>query len=190
MLVLSYVVGTVPFAWLVGRLGGADVRYAGSGNIGTANVLRTRGVAPAVLVLVLDVAKGAAAVLVAERLGADAVVLSTVSVAVVVGHVFPVWLKFHGGKGVATAGGAFFVLAPTATVVSASVFIGLVWATRYVSLGSIVAAALLPLLVYAIDGRSSVGVAVSCVAALILYRHRSNVVRLFAGNERRLGQRV
>ena len=190
LIALAYLFGTIPFALLVSRrAGGADVRYAGSGNVGTANVLRTAGVPTAVFVLVLDMSKGAAAVLLAQRLGAGSVLLSVAAAAVVTGHVFPVWLKFRGGKGVATACGAFLVLAPTATVLAVGVFTVVVWATRYVSVGSVSASVLLPPLVYANDGPPTVVAAVSGVALLILYRHRSNLQRLSTGHEGRLGQR-
>lgn len=190
LIALAYLLGTIPFALLVSRrAGGADVRYAGSGNVGTANVLRTAGVPTAVFVLVLDMSKGAAAVLLAQRLGAGSVLLSVAAAAVVTGHVFPVWLKFRGGKGVATACGAFLVLAPTATVLAVGVFTVVVWATRYVSVGSVSASVLLPPLVYANDGPPTVVAAVSGVALLILYRHRSNLQRLSTGHEGRLGQR-
>ena len=190
LIVVAYLVGTMPFAFLVSRrVGGADVRYAGSGNVGTANVLRTAGVPTAAFVLVLDVSKGAAAVLLAQRLGADGVLLAATAAAVVTGHVFPVWLRFRGGKGVATACGAFLILAPVATAVSAGVFTVVVWATRYVSVGSVSASMLLPPLVYANDGQPSLVASISGVALLILYRHRANLQRLSAGCERRLGQR-
>ena len=190
LIALAYLFGTIPFALLVSRrAGGADVRYAGSGNVGTANVLRTVGVPTAVFVLVLDMSKGAAAVLLAQRLGAGSVLLSVAAAAVVAGHVFPVWLKFRGGKGVATACGAFLILAPTATVLAVGVFTVVVWATRYVSVGSVSASVLLPPLVYANDGPPTVVAAVSGVALLILYRHRSNLQRLSTGHEGRLGQR-
>ncbi len=190
LIALAYLFGTIPFALLVSRrAGGADVRYAGSGNVGTANVLRTVGVPTAVFVLVLDMSKGAAAVLLAQRLGAGSVLLSVAAAAVVTGHVFPVWLKFRGGKGVATACGAFLILAPTATVLAVGVFTVVVWATRYVSVGAVSASVLLPPLVYANDGPPTVVAAVSGVALLILYRHRSNLQRLSTGHEGRLGQR-
>ncbi len=191
LMALAYLVGTIPFALLVARrVGGADVRYEGSGNIGTANVLRTTGVPTAVFVLVLDVSKGAAAVLLAQRIGADGALLGAVAAAVVTGHVFPVWLRFHGGKGVATACGAFLVLAPVATALSAGVFMVVVWATRYVSVGSVSASVLLPPLVYANNGQPALVVAVSGVVLLILFRHRANLIRLSTGRERRLGQRT
>ena len=190
LIALAYLFGTIPFALLVSRrAGGADVRHAGSGNVGTANVLRTVGVPTAVFVLVLDMSKGAAAVLLAQRLGAGSVLISVAAAAVVTGHVFPVWLKFRGGKGVATACGAFLILAPTATVLAVGVFTVVVWATRYVSVGSVSASVLLPPLVYANDGPPTVVAAVSGVALLILYRHRSNLQRLSTGHEGRLGQR-
>ena len=191
LIAMAYLLGTIPFALLVSRwVGGADVRYAGSGNVGTANVLRTAGVPTAAFVLVLDMSKGAAAVLLAQRLGAGTVLAGAAATAVVTGHVFPVWLKFRGGKGVATACGAFLILAPTGPALAAGVFTVVVWATRYVSVGSVSASVLLPPLVYVNQGSPTIVAAVGCVALLILYRHRSNFRRLSTGHERRLGQRL
>ena len=146
----AYIVGGIPFAFVLARRwGGTDVRYSGSGNIGAANVLRTTGASVALAVLALDLSKGYVVVFAARSLGADQVIQGLVAVAVVAGHILPAWLKFRGGKGVATACGAFAVLAPAAVLGAAVIFILfilVVWVTRYVSLGSMSAAlALAPL---------------------------------------------
>lgn len=190
LLMAGYLVGSVPFAFLLARrLGGVDVRFAGSENVGAANVFRTTRVSVGLAVAALDVAKGSAAVLLAYRAGADVSLCAATGVSAVCGHVFPVWLKFRGGKGVAPACGAFAVLAPAATSVAIVVFVATVWLTRYVSLGSITASLLLGPLAYWIGAPQPVVVAAAMTALLVAYRHRSNLVRLQAGTERRFGQR-
>ena len=191
LIVVGYGVGAIPFALLLARrMGGTDVRYVGSGNVGAANVLRTTGVSLALIVMTLDISKEVAAVLIADRLGASDTMRAAVGAAAVVGHVFPVWLRFRGGKGVATACGVFAVLAPRATVVAAVVFVLAVWMTRYVSVGSMLASLGLPVVAYLVNAAPPVVTAAIVVAALVLYRHRANIVRLQAGQERRLGQRA
>lgn len=188
---LGYLVGSVPFAWLVNRLvTGLDLRRAGSGNVGAANVLRTGGVAAAVCVLLLDMAKGAASVLWAARLTAGELGPALAGLAVVVGHVYPVWLRFRGGKGVATAAGVFSVLTPFALAPAALLFVLTVWTTRYVSLGSIVATLALGPIAWATGASPSATATAAAVAALIVFRHRSNIGRLRDGSEWRIGQRV
>ena len=143
-ILLGYLAGSVPFAFLLARRAGIDVRVAGSGNVGAANVMRTAGTGRAIAVMSLDVAKGAAAVALAQlAIGRRGVGRST-GAAAVVGHIYPVWLRFHGGKGVAVAAGVFAVLAPLATGVAAALFVLTVWLTRYISLGSVAATLALP----------------------------------------------
>lgn len=186
LIVAAYAAGSIPFAVLMSRRAGVDVRQSGSGNPGATNVFRTAGPGLGIAVAVLDIAKGAVGVLAAEWLHAPDGVAAAAGVAAVIGHVFPVWLRFHGGKGVATACGAFLVLAPVAAALAASVFLVVVWITRYVSLGSIVAAAALPIFAYA-DGSpvATIGAAFA-VAALVLIRHSSNMTKLLAGVEARI----
>jgi len=189
-LLLAYLVGSVPFALLLARRWGAgDLHDVGSGNIGAANVFRVSGPRAGVLVAVLDIAKGAASVLLAERFvgGSGAAVAA---VAAVVGHVYPVWLRFRGGKGVATACGAFVILTPIAMTVAAGIFVAVVWITRFVSLGSVIASASLPPLAFALGSPIEAGLAATASAALIVFRHRSNLARMRLGLERRFGVRV
>ncbi|MCE2541867.1 MAG: glycerol-3-phosphate 1-O-acyltransferase PlsY [Acidobacteria bacterium] len=191
LVLVGYFVGAIPFALLLTRrVGGTDVRRAGSGNVGAANVLRVANVPVAVSVMVLDVGKGCGVVLLAHGLGASEATLAAVAAAAVVGHVFPVWLRFRGGKGVATASGVFWVLAPEATALALMAFTGVVWLTRYVSLGSMVAAVVLAAAVYFNGEAPATIVCAAGVAALVLYRHRANMVRLHAGRERRISQRA
>ena len=188
---LGYLVGSVPFAWLLPRrASGIDIRLTGSGNVGAANAYRASGAAVAALVVVLDLAKGACAVLVANRVGQGAAVQAAAGVAAVLGHIFPVWLGFRGGKGVATACGVFAVLAPLATALAALVFVVTVWWTRYVSVGSLGATIVLPALAYRFAAPPAVVAGAVVCAILILERHRANLVRLLNGSEPRLTERT
>jgi glycerol-3-phosphate acyltransferase PlsY len=183
-ILIGYLVGSLPIGYLVAQAaGGIDLRRVGSGNVGAANVYRTGGRRMGIAVMLADAAKGAAAVLLAGS-GTAAV---AAGVAAVVGHVYPVWLGFKGGKGVATASGVFGVLAPWPTLIAAIAFGLTVARTRFVSLGSIVAAALLPILEWSMPGLRSVDIGATLVAALILFRHRGNVARLWSRTERALG---
>ena len=186
----AYVVGGIPFGFILARYwGGTDVRYSGSGNTGATNVLRTTGASIALAVLALDMSKGYVMVRAARSLGADEMMQGFVATAVVAGHIFPIWLKFRGGKGVATACGSFAVLAPTAALSAAFIFALVVYVTRYVSVGSMSAAFALAPLAYATVSSLPVVVSALAVAILVLSSHASNVRRLVVGGERRLGER-
>ena len=189
---LAYAFGSVPFALLVARwFGIADLRVEGSGNLGATNVARTSGLAAGVLVALLDAAKGACGVLAAGLLTRwDMPSTATAAVSAVVGHVYPVWSRFHGGKGVAAGFGAFAVLEPLAAFVAFGAFLLGAAATRYVSVGSVLAAFTLPLAAYAAGSATPIVVAALLTAGLVIFRHRSNAARLLAGTERRLGARA
>jgi glycerol-3-phosphate acyltransferase PlsY len=189
-ILLGYLIGSVPFAFLLARRAGIDVRVAGSGNVGAANVLRTAGLWRAITVMALDVGKGAAAVAIAHAASSGAAVPAATGAAAVVGHIYPLWLRFHGGKGVAVAAGVFSVLTPMATLTAALLFLLVVWATRYVSLGSIAATMTLPPAAWLTGAPAAVVGVASGTAALILFRHRTNILRLLAGTERRVGRPV
>jgi glycerol-3-phosphate acyltransferase PlsY len=188
---IGYLLGSVPFAFLLSRrVRGIDIRREGSGNVGAANVLRTSGVGTALAVVLLDIAKGAGTVLVAQRLTAVESAPAWAGFAAVVGHIYPVWLRFRGGKGVATACGAFWVLVPAAMVPVLAVFVVTVWVTRFVSVGSVAASLALGPIAWALHA-PPIAVTVACLAAaVIVFRHRSNLARLAGGTERRIGQRV
>jgi glycerol-3-phosphate acyltransferase PlsY len=190
LIVAAYLMGSVPFALLLARrLGTRDLRRIGSGNVGAANVLRTSGVRAGVTVMLLDIAKGAGSVMLVQRFDGGAVTAAA-GLAAIVGHVFPVWLRFRGGKGVATACGVFSVLTPVAVGPALAVFLGSVWMTRYISVGSILAAVALPPIAYATGSPMPV-LAVSMIASmLILVRHRTNLARVLAGTEQRIGLRL
>jgi len=182
----AYAIGSIPFALLVARRRGVDIRRAGSGNVGSANVLRTAGVGAGIAALVLDAGKGALAVLVARRVTMDQGVAMLAGLAAVAGHVHPVWLRFHGGKGVATGAGAFAVLAPQSLGIAAAAFVVTVWVSRYASLGSLVAALTLAI-AQALAGPTVVAAGATVCALLVTVTHRANVARLVAGTERRFG---
>lgn len=198
VVLLAYLLGSIPFGYLLVRLSvGGDVRETGSGGTGATNVTRRAGKGVGILTLLLDLLKGIAAVLVARALpGAgddEQWWVCAAAAAAVLGHVFPVWLKFRGGKGVATGLGVFLVLAPLATLCAVLVFIVVVWLWRYVSLGSMVAAAVLPLAVWTLGAlgasdRATRPLLVFSIlgAALIVVMHRANVGRLLRGEESRL----
>ena len=191
LVAVAYLLGSVSFSILVVRLvAHKDIREEGSGNAGATNVLRNHGAAAGIVVGLLDVAKGAAAVLLMRSVTANPAYLSASAAAVVLGHVFPVFFRFRGGKGVATTVGAFVVLAWQPTLVAVGVFVAVVALTRYVSLGSILAVVTLPpvsLLAFRLP--DSVVFAECAVALLVVYKHLENVKRLVAGTERKLGSK-
>ena len=189
-IVLGYLAGSVPFAFLLARRRGVDVRVAGSGNVGAANVMRTTGAGRALAVMALDVGKGAAAVLTVQLSAGSPWMAALAGVAAIVGHIYPVWLRFHGGKGVAVAAGVFSVLTPIATALAAALFLITVWVTRYISLGSIAATVALPPMAWWSGAPPAVVLSAAGTGALILFRHRANVIRLRAGTERKMGVRV
>jgi glycerol-3-phosphate acyltransferase PlsY len=186
-ILLGYAVGSVPFAFLLARRAGIDVRVAGSGNVGAANVLRTSGASLGVTVMALDITKGAATVLAAYAAAGTVPTMAAAGAAAVIGHIYPVWLRFHGGKGVAVAAGVFAVLAPIATAAAAAVFLSTVWLTRVVSLGSVAATVTLPSVAWLAGAPAPVLAAAGGVAGLILFRHRANLRRIASGTERRVG---
>jgi glycerol-3-phosphate acyltransferase PlsY len=186
VLVAAYLIGGIPFGYLLVRLkSGQDVRSMGSGNIGATNVLRTTGRGLGVLTLLLDIAKGALAVWLADRLtGGSVAWMSATALAVMAGHAFPIYLKFQGGKAVASFVGAFLYLTPLPLVATLILFVVTVAASRYISLGSIVAAGCFPLAVFLIDHPPAVVLGAAAIAGVfIVWRHRSNIARIRAGNE-------
>lgn len=190
LIAAAYLIGGIPFGYLLVRLKtGQDVRSMGSGNIGATNVLRTSGRAMGIVTLLLDIAKGWLAVWLAGRLtGGDVATMSAAAVAVVLGHAFPIFLKFQGGKAVASFVGAAIALAPWALLATTVVFVAVVAKTKYVSLGSIIGAALFPLGVWMIyhPGWQVVAASLFC-GAFIIWRHSGNLDRLRAGTENKLG---
>src|SRR5450432_851184 len=184
-LVIAYLLGGIPFGFLLVKFTkGADVRESGSGNIGATNVLRTSGRAAGIATLLLDIAKGYAAVWIAGRLTSqEPVWMAVAALAVMAGHAYPVFLKFKGGKAVASYVGAFLCLTPAAVAAETIVFVVIVAWTRHISLGSIVGAATFPLAVWLIE-QSPVHVTAALLGGtFIIYKHSSNIQRLRTGSE-------
>jgi len=187
---VAYLIGSVPFSFLVARAFGVhDVRQVGSGNVGATNVLRSAGKAAGALALLLDLGKGAAASALAGRLApGEAALCGAAAVAAVVGHMYPVWLRFQGGKGVATGLGAFAPLVPKAALGALAAFAFTALATRFVSLGSVAGGVALAGLALALRGPDPVAIAAALAAALVIFRHRSNLWRILGGTEHRMGR--
>ena len=190
---LAYFLGSIPFGYLIVRVkSGADVRQTGSGGTGATNVSRRAGKSAGAITLVLDAAKGAAAVVIALLTSGYVMnrFVAAAAITVILGHCFPIWLRFRGGKGVATGVGVFFVLSPIAVAGAAVVFLLIVWSTRYVSLGSITAAIALPLFILLqnlyfkpfIGGQSRMAAAI-LAALVIMFMHSGNISRLLSGAE-------
>jgi glycerol-3-phosphate acyltransferase PlsY len=186
-ILFGYAVGSVPFAYLLARRAGIDVRVAGSGNVGAANVLRTTGTPMGVMVMALDICKGALTVLAAHQAAGSINSMAAAGAAAIVGHIYPVWLRFHGGKGVAVAAGVFSVLAPVATMAAAIVFFLTAWLSRVVSIGSVAATVTLPSLAWLSGAPPQTLAAALGTGTLILFRHRTNLRRIMNGTERRVG---
>jgi glycerol-3-phosphate acyltransferase PlsY len=195
---LSYLLGSIPPGYLAGRIAGIDIRKAGSGNIGATNVTRTLGRRYGYPVFVVDFAKGALAVCVSILLGRQVepkpnsteIYGIVAAICCVLGHVFPVWLGFKGGKGVATSAGALFGLMPLAAAIGVGLWVIIFEVTRYVSLASVATAILLPLTVLGLTyARPTDGMALFyftlCLAVVVIFRHRSNLARLLRGTEPR-----
>lgn len=194
IVMVAYLIGSIPFGYLIVRKKiGADIRETGSGGTGATNVSRRAGKVAGALTLLLDATKGSVAVLIANGLASDDWTIAAAAIATLIGHIFPVWLGFRGGKGVATGVGIFSVLAPIAVLCAVVMFIAIVATTRYVSLGSIVAAALIPVFVWlqsvfvvpVADLRPLLTTAI-VGAALIVFAHRGNIHRLASGTESQL----
>ena len=198
LLLGSYLLGSIPFGYLAGRLAGVDIRKAGSGNVGATNVVRVLGKRYGYPVFALDVLKGFGAAKISmllapgrppewnspEIFGILAALFS------VLGHLYPAWLGFKGGKGVATSAGALLALAPLATFIGIAIWAVAFWLTRYVSLASVIAAIVLPFAILVINSQTQnngkpLFYASTCVAVIIIWRHRSNLSRLIRGTEPR-----
>jgi acyl phosphate:glycerol-3-phosphate acyltransferase len=189
-LLLAYLIGSVPAgAWLA-RSYGIDIRTVGSGNTGATNILRSVGARPALLVALFDALKGGLAIVLARAVGIEGWVLGGVAVLAVLGHNFSLFLKFKGGKGVATSFGTLLFLGPLACLLSAAIFVSVVWLTRFVSAGSMVAALAACLFSVALASPLWQTATFSVLAALIFWTHRENIKRLRAGNERRFGEKT
>jgi len=198
-IVVSYLLGSIPAAYIAGRAKGVDLRKHGSGNLGATNVFRVLGAKIGISVFVFDMAKGAASVLIALYLlppaarpwGSATIAAIMCGIAAIIGHVRPIYLKFgKGGKGVATAAGVFIALAPIQTLLALVVFAVVLLTSGYVSLGSLTSAVMLPLLLAITVGvRSPVFVVSALVGTFVFWTHRANITRLRNGEEHRFGKR-
>jgi glycerol-3-phosphate acyltransferase PlsY len=190
LIVVSYFLGSIPFGYLIVSVKtGSDIRQTGSGGTGATNVSRRAGKAAGILTLVLDALKGSAAVFIAKILVADPHHsmwwVGLAGLAAMLGHIFPVWLRFRGGKGVATGVGVFLVLAPLAVLVSGVIFVIIVWTTRYVSLGSMTGALGVPAFAWIFSYPAPTVITTLLSATLIIYAHRQNIQRLISHTENR-----
>ncbi len=183
----AYLLGSIPFSFLVARRHGVDVRKAGSGNVGATNVMRTAGRTAGVLAFLLDSGKGVLAVLAARQLGQGAFLEALAAVAAILGHLYPVWLLGRGGKGVATGAGTFLLLAPLPTLLGVIAFALTLATVRYVSVASLAGTAAMAGLCLALGSPRPVAWAAVLVAALIAWKHRGNLRRIRLGTENRLG---
>ena len=185
---LGYAIGSIPFSFLVARLFGVkDVRTVGSGNVGATNVMRSAGKGAGLLALLLDGSKGAVTVLLARGLTSSEALVCAAGLCAMIGHLFPVWLGFRGGKGVATGAGLFLPLAPGALGIAALTFIATVAISRYVSLASILASLALPVAAHLLGANPTVTVTALMAALMVVMKHHANIGRLARGVEPKLG---
>jgi glycerol-3-phosphate acyltransferase PlsY len=202
VLIGSYLLGSIPFGYLAGRLAGIDIRKVGSGNVGATNVVRVLGKKYGYPVFALDVLKGFVPVkismLIAPGLPTEwnspEIFGILAALSSVLGHLYPPWLKFKGGKGVATSAGALFALTPIATLIGIAIWIIVFWLTGYVSLASMIAAIVLPIVILVLRSQDQnkgkpLVYSSACVAAVVIWRHRSNLSRLMRGTEPRFRKR-
>lgn len=190
-LLAAYLLGSVSFGYMAGKLlCGIDIRKYGSGNAGTTNILRTLGTGPAVAVLMLDAGKGLTAVLLAKALTGDANMMMLSAIAAVAGHNWPVFHGFRGGRGIATSIGVFLGLAPAVILIATAIGVTIIAVTRYVSLGSIIGSAMIPVLMLIFRMPPSYTMLGIILAAFAIWRHRQNISRLLAGTENKLGKKV
>ena len=188
--VLGYLLGSLPFAVIVSRgFRLADPRSFGSGNPGATNVLRSGNKLAALLTLVGDAAKGWLAMFIAQKVGAGETAIAIAGLAAFLGHVYPVTLGFRGGKGVATALGVLLGFSGALAGITAAIWLGVVIFTRYSSLAALAAAVAAPILAWWLLGKIEITVVVAVMCAVMIYRHQSNIRKLLAGNEGRVGGR-
>lgn len=185
---LGYAIGSIPFSFIVARAFGVkDVRAVGSGNVGATNVMRSAGKVPGLLALLLDGSKGAVTVLLARGFTSDEALVCAAGLCAMIGHLFPVWLGFRGGKGVATGAGLFLPLAPGALGIAALTFIATVAISRYVSLASMLASLALPVAARLLGGTLTITATALVAALMVVVKHHANIGRLLRGVEPKLG---
>jgi len=183
LIVAAYLLGSIPTGLLLAKAAGVDIRSSGSGNIGATNVYRTLGRSVGILTLIGDCLKGVIPVVIAMYAAMPDIWIAAAGLAAFLGHIYTVFLGFKGGKGVATALGVFLAVSPAAVGGALLVFVAIVWKWRYISLGSITAAAMMPGLVAATDSRPVFVIMTVIIAALVIWKHRENIKRLREGTE-------
>lgn len=189
-LLMGYLIGSIPWGYLLARLWkGIDIRQHGSGNIGATNIWRTLGPGPGIIVLLLDMAKGVAAVLLAKHFLGGANIELVAAIGALLGHGYPAFLKFKGGKIIATGAGTIFALSPISGLIGLVLFIGSVVITRYVSVGSMMAAVSVPVSFYLLGMEMPYLLFGGVVASFALYKHRANIKRIISGTEFRFGEK-
>jgi len=189
--VIGYLIGSLSFAVIISRLFGlADPRTYGSGNPGATNVLRSGSKGAAILTLLFDALKAYVPVIVAQRLGADALTTMLIGLGAFLGHLWPVFFRFEGGKGVATAAGALLAYDPAMGGLSLLVWLGMAVVFRYSSLASLAAAIAAPALQVALNGWGPTALGVIVMSALLIWRHEANIRKLLAGQESKIGQKA
>ena len=190
LILLCYVIGSIPFSYLCSRfLGGVDIRSRGTGNVGATNVLRTLGIKIALVSLGGDLLKGMLSAWLGLHFGGE-ILAALCATAAVAGHCWPIFLGYRGGKGVATSAGALLVIMPTVLLIVLATFVTIIAVTRYVSLGSICAAALLPLMVLITRQPWSYIVMSFILATMVIILHRSNIERLRNGTEKKINEKA
>ena len=191
-IVATYLIGSIPTSYIMGKtLKGIDIRKFGSGNVGATNALRVLGTKIGIITLLFDIAKGAVPIIIAKHFGFEGITLVIIAFATILGHIFTIFLKFKGGKGVATSAGVFGALAPIPLAIAFLTFIIIVGLTRYISLGSILAAFVLTISELIINWKSEfenleILIFISVVAMLIIIRHKDNIKRLKNRNENKI----
>ena len=189
-LLTAYLLGSIPFGVLISKIYQTDIRKVGSKSSGATNVLRTVGKKPALLTLLGDVGKGIAAVLLGKFFLSSLALVAGMGLIAIIGHDWPVFAKFRGGKGVATSLGVFLILTPLPLLLTLLIWLVVLWLWRYVSLASILAGVFLPLFIWFLGGAGVLFYISLTAGLLLIYRHKSNIKRLLAGNENKLGKHV
>jgi acyl phosphate:glycerol-3-phosphate acyltransferase len=187
LILFAYFLGSIPTGYIAGSLAGVDVRKSGSGNIGATNVARVLGKRQGLLTLIADTAKGFIPVFVAIQLNSSVTATALVALAAFLGHLYPIFLRFKGGRGVATALGIFLAVAPMATLVLIAIFAAAVWSSRIISLSSIIAAGVAPVILWLFSYSLALVGMSAFIAMMIVWRHRANIQRLLAGTEPKFG---
>ncbi|MDI6735383.1 MAG: glycerol-3-phosphate 1-O-acyltransferase PlsY [bacterium] len=191
IIIISYLIGSIPTAYLVGRIfGKVDIRTVGSGNVGASNVFRIVGKTAGISVLIVDILKGFLPVLIVHCLGFDILIGIVAGLGAITGHIWTVFLKFKGGKGVATGLGVFLGLAPLPILIILVIFIIVVAITKYISLGSIIGAFLLPLLLFFFAREGIIIIFGTIASLLIIIKHLPNIKRLITGQEHKFNTKI